>query len=78
MARRRKTAQRETLSGLATRLAMRRTKTAAVAERSVVRLTDSTQQISRQSEAIDTQVQTTLANVRTASPALGLTKPGRF
>jgi len=59
--------QSDTLSGLLDRFSLAQDETAAVTERNVARLTDSTQQIARQLEAIDAQAQSALVNVRAAS-----------
>jgi len=58
--------QRETLNSLVSRLTLAHDETAATAERNLARLTDTTQQIARQIEAIDSQAQSTLASVRAA------------
>ncbi len=60
-------AQRDVLNGLLSRLALAQDETAATTERTVARLTDGTQQISKQLEAIDSQSQNTLTSVRAAS-----------
>ena len=57
-------AQRDVVNGLLNRLALAQDETAATAERTVARLTDSTQQIAKQLGVIDTQAQNTLANVQ--------------
>ena len=57
-------AQRDVVNGLLNRLALAQDETAATAERTVARLTDSTQQIAKQLIVIDQQAQTTLANVQ--------------
>ncbi|MDD2326363.1 MAG: hypothetical protein PHW63_10290, partial [Alphaproteobacteria bacterium] len=62
--------QREMLSGMVTRLTLAQDETAAAAERSAARLTDSTGQIVRQMETLDTQTQSALAAVRAASTGL--------
>jgi DNA repair exonuclease SbcCD ATPase subunit len=60
-------AQRDVLNGLLSRLTLAQDETASMAERSVARLTDSTQQIAKQMDVVDTQAQTTLASVRAAA-----------
>lgn len=60
-------AQRDVLNGLLNRLALAQDETASTAERTVSRLTDSTQQIARQLEGIDNQAQSTLAGVQAAA-----------
>jgi len=62
--------QREMLGSMVTRLTLAQDETAAAAERSAARITDSTGQISRQMENLDTQTQSTLAAVRAAGTGL--------
>jgi len=62
--------QREMLSGMVTRLTLAQDEAASAAERSAVRMTDSTSQIARQMETIDAQTQNALAAVRAASSGL--------
>ncbi|HBM91331.1 MAG TPA: hypothetical protein DD400_05610, partial [Rhodospirillaceae bacterium] len=62
--------QRETLSGMITRLTLAQDETAATAERSAVRLSDSADQISRKMETLDEQTQNALAAVRSAGNGL--------
>jgi len=56
--------QREIMTGLINRLALAQDETAASAERNIARLAETAQQITRQIEAIDSQAQNALANVR--------------
>jgi len=60
-------AQRDVLNGLLNRLSLAQDETASIAERTVARVTDGTQQINRQMDAIGTQAQSTLAQVQAAS-----------
>ncbi len=60
-------AQRDVINGLLSRLTLAQDETASVAERTVTRLTDGTQQLARQIEIIDAQAQSTLASVHAAS-----------
>jgi methyl-accepting chemotaxis protein len=60
-------AQRDVLNGLLNRLALVQDETASTAERTVARLTDGTQQISKQLETIDARAKDTLASVHAAS-----------
>jgi len=62
--------QRETLGDMVTRLTLAQDETAAAAERSAARLSDSTGQIVRQMDSIETQTQGVLASVRSASSGL--------
>lgn len=62
--------QREMLASLVTRLTLAQDETAAAAERSAARISDSTGQITRQMENLDTQTQDTLASIRAASSSL--------
>jgi len=59
--------QSETLNGMLDRLSLAQDETASVTERNAARLSDSAMQIAKQLEAIDTQAQTALVNVRAAS-----------
>ncbi|MGE3623461.1 MAG: hypothetical protein AB7H77_06290 [Bdellovibrionales bacterium] len=59
-------AQRDVVNGLLNRLALAQDETASTAERTVSRLTESTQQIAKQLGAIDSQAQATLAGVQAA------------
>jgi len=59
-------AQRDVINGLLSRLALAQDETAANAERTVARLTDGAQQITKQLEVIGSQAQNTLANVHAA------------
>lgn len=59
-------AQRDVLNGLLNRLSLAQDETAAAAERTVARVSDGTQQITRQMDAIGTQAQNTLAQVQAA------------
>lgn len=59
-------AQRDVINGLLSRLTLAQDETASTAERTAARLTDGTQQLARQIEIIDTQAQSTLANVQAA------------
>ncbi len=58
--------QRDTLNALLNRLALAQDETSAVAERNAARLTDNTQQITKQMVALESVAQNTLANVRAA------------
>ena len=60
-------AQRDVINGLLNRLTLAQDETASTAERTAARLTDGTQQLTRQIEVIDTQTQNALANVQAAS-----------
>jgi len=62
--------QREMLGSMVTRLTLAQDETAAAAERSAARLSDSTSQITRQMESLDTQTQNALASVRAVSTGL--------
>ncbi len=62
--------QREMLGGMVTRLTLAQDETAAAAERSAARMSDSVGQIARQMEAVDSQTQNALAAVRAASTGL--------
>jgi chromosome segregation ATPase len=62
--------QREAVSGVLNRLNLAQDETAAMAERSVARLSESAQQVSKQIEAMDQKAQGTLASVRTVSSSL--------
>jgi len=62
--------QREMLSGMVTRLTLAQDEAASAAERSAARMNDSTAQIARQMETIDSQTQNALAAVRAASTGL--------
>lgn len=59
-------AQRDVINGLLSRLALAQDETASTTERTVARLTDSTQQIAKQLGAIDSQAQNALASVHAA------------
>jgi hypothetical protein len=59
--------QRDVINGLLNRLALAQDETASTTERTVARLTDSTQQISKQMDVIGTQAHNTLASVHAAS-----------
>jgi hypothetical protein len=59
--------QREVINGLLNRLVLAQDETAAVAERTAVRLGDSSQQIVRNVEAIDQRAQGALLNVQAAA-----------
>ena len=59
-------AQRDVINGLLSRLALAQDETASTAERTVARLTDGTQQMAKQMEAIGSQAQNTLASVHAA------------
>ena len=63
--------QREMLGSMVTRLTLAQDETAAAAERSAARISDSTGQITRQIETLDVQTQNALASVRAASTGLG-------
>lgn len=63
--------QREMLGSMITRLTLAQDETAAAAERTAARLSDSTGQIIRQMESLDGQTQNALASVRAASSGLG-------
>ncbi len=58
-------AQRDVLNGLLSRLTLAQDETAAIAERTAARLTEGTQQITRQMEAMETQSGATLTAVQT-------------
>lgn len=60
-------AQRDVLNGLLHRLAMAQDETAATAERTVSRLAEGSNQITRQMEAIGSQAQNALSNVQAAN-----------
>ncbi|MER2520984.1 MAG: hypothetical protein ABTQ34_09955 [Bdellovibrionales bacterium] len=60
-------AQRDVLNGLLSRLTLAQDETASVTERTVSRLNDGAQQVTRQIETISQQAQTTLASVQTAA-----------
>jgi hypothetical protein len=60
-------AQRDVLNGLLNRLNMAQDETAAVAERTAIRLTEGAQQIAQQAESIGNQAQNALANVQTGA-----------
>ncbi|MGE4350739.1 MAG: hypothetical protein AB7E52_00960 [Bdellovibrionales bacterium] len=62
--------QREMLGSMVTRLTLAQDETAAAAERSAARISDSTGQITRQMETLDTQTQSALAAVRAVSSGL--------
>ena len=60
-------AQRDVLNGLLSRLALAQDETSSTAERTAARLSDGTQQISRQIENLDALAQNTLVTVRNAT-----------
>jgi hypothetical protein len=62
-------AQRDVLNGLVHRLTLAQDETAAAAERSAGRLTEGSNQIARQIEAMGTQAKETLANVQAVNSA---------
>lgn len=62
--------QREMLGGMITRLTLAQDETAAAAERSAARLSDSTNQISREMQQLDEQTQNSLAAIRAAGSSL--------
>ncbi|MDD3182214.1 MAG: hypothetical protein PHD48_05360 [Alphaproteobacteria bacterium] len=62
--------QREMLGSMVTHLTLAQDETAAAAERSAARISDSTGQITRQMESLDSQTQNTLAAVRAAGAGL--------
>ncbi|MGE0108274.1 MAG: hypothetical protein AB7S81_00705 [Bdellovibrionales bacterium] len=63
-------AQREMLGGMVTRLTLAQDETAAAAERSAARLSDSTGQITREMKHLDEQTQNALAAIRAAGSSL--------
>lgn len=62
--------QREMLGNMVTSLTLAQDETAAAAERTAARLTDSSTQISKQMEGMDTQTQDALAAIRSVSSGL--------
>jgi hypothetical protein len=63
-------AQRETMGGLVTRLTLAQDETASTAERSAMRLADSTQQHARQIEALDAKARASVEAIHGATASL--------
>jgi ABC-type transporter Mla subunit MlaD len=60
-------AQRDVLNGLLSRLGLAQDETAAIAERTAARITDSAQQVTRQAEAMGAQAQNALSSIHAAA-----------